>query len=240
MTCPRCQAEMTTHTLDAHLGRSVAIDLCLPCQAFWFDARESLQLSPASTLRLFELIGERAAGGGPAAAPSGAVACPRCRAPLRRTHDMQRGTRFEYLSCPRGHGRLTTFFNFLREKDFIRPLSAAQLAELRRNLASVNCSNCGAPVNLTTGTACAHCGAPLSMLDLHQAERLVGQLRGAASRPAGAVDPTLPLQLEQVRRNMQASFDSLERDPSWYHTVASAGLVGAGLSAVARWLKNRV
>ena len=105
--------------------------------------------------------------------------CPRCKGRLRRTHDMQRATKFEYLSCPNAHGRLTTFFDFLREKDFIRPLTPQQIEELRRNVQSVNCANCGAPVDVTVGAACAHCGTPLSMLDLKQAEKLVAQLQKA-------------------------------------------------------------
>jgi len=36
----------------------VVIDVCLPCQSFWFDAHESVQLSPGGTLALFRLIGE--------------------------------------------------------------------------------------------------------------------------------------------------------------------------------------
>jgi Zn-finger nucleic acid-binding protein len=237
MTCPRCQADMTTHTLEGHLGRAVSIDLCLVCQSFWFDARESLQLAPASTLKLFELIGDRAANGPPTPA-AGAVACPRCGMRLRPTRDMQRATRFEYLNCPRGHGRLTTFFNFLREKDFIRPLSAAQLAELRKNVQSVNCSNCGAPVNLSTGAACTHCGSPLSMLDMQQAGRLIEQLRGADRSRAG-VDPALPLQLERVRRSVEAAFERFEPDRTWYDTAGSAGLVSAGLNAVIRWAREK-
>jgi Zn-finger nucleic acid-binding protein len=61
MTCPNCQAEMTERTLEGHLGTRVSIDVCEPCQAFWFDGRESLQLSPAATLQLFHIIGERGA-----------------------------------------------------------------------------------------------------------------------------------------------------------------------------------
>ena len=64
---------------------------------------------------------------------------------------MQRATRFSYLHCPNDHGRLTTFFDFLREKDFIRPLTAEQLQELRQNVQTVNCSNCGAPIDVTRG-----------------------------------------------------------------------------------------
>ncbi len=51
---------MAAQTLDGHLGTTVSIDLCLPCQAFWFDSQESLRLSPGAVLRLFRIIGERA------------------------------------------------------------------------------------------------------------------------------------------------------------------------------------
>ena len=230
---------MTAETLEGHLGRPLVVDLCLPCQAFWFDARESLQLAPASTLTLFQIIGDKAAAGRPAAAGSGPTPpCPRCRVPLRLTRDMQRNTRFEYLSCPRGHGRLTTFFNFLREKNFITPMSAAQIAELRRTVAAVNCSNCGAPVDLATGSACGHCGSPLSMLDMAQAGRLIEQLR-TADRPRAGVDPALPMLLERARRDVTASFAALERDTSWFETAGSSGIVGAGLGAMARWLRQQ-
>jgi hypothetical protein len=48
-------------------------------------------------------------------------------------------------------------FDFLREKNFIRPLTPEQIAELRRNIQIVNCSNCGAPIDLARGAACGHC-----------------------------------------------------------------------------------
>jgi hypothetical protein len=152
---------MTTVTLEEHYGRPVAIDYCRSCQAFWFDGHESVQLSAGSVLRLFTIVG---AAGGDARAPlPGQPACPRCGGTLVVTHDQQRQSRFEYRRCTAGHGRLVTFLNFLREKDFIRPMSKARLDELRRNLASVNCANCGAPIDLTRASACQHCGSPLTM-----------------------------------------------------------------------------
>jgi len=171
---------MTTRTLGGHLDTSLEIDACDACQAFWFDASESPRLSPASTLTLFSLIAD--------ALPrrSGSIGrvlkCPRCSSRLLETQDMQRNTRFSYSRCPHGHGRFTTFFNFLREKDFVRPLSAAQIDELRRNVQTVNCSNCGAPIDLAKGSSCGHCGSPLSILDLQQAENVVDQLRRQAPR----------------------------------------------------------
>ncbi len=224
---------MTSLVLEGHYGRPVPIDYCEVCQAFWFDGHESLQLSPASVLRLFRMVGD---AGGRARAPlSSTAACPRCRQPLVATHDLQRQSKFEYRRCPDEHGRLITFFNFLREKDFIRPMSAAQLDELRRNLQSVNCSNCGAPIDLAKATVCAHCGSPLSILDVGQAEALVARLKGA-SEQAGTVDPALPLNLERAKRDVEAAFAAFERDPGWYGTASSQGLVNAAIGAFTRWL----
>jgi hypothetical protein len=226
---------MTTLTLEGRLGRPVAIDLCEPCQAFWFDGYESLQLSPASVLELFRVIGGQTSGARPFPPTAG---CPRCRLRLRPTSDLQRTTRFEYHACPQRHGRLISFFNFLREKDFIRPLTAAQIAELRRHMKTVNCSNCGAPVDLAAGAACGHCASPLSMIDVGQAETLVASLRERTTPAASGVDPTLPLSLGRARRDVEAAFASFEREPGWFDRVSSAGLVGAGLGAFARWLRG--
>jgi hypothetical protein len=192
---------MQEEGLAARLGRPVAIDVCQPCQSFWFDAYESSSLSPGSTLALFRLIGERV--GRPQPPPGDLAKCPRCRARLRRTHDMQHATRFEYLRCPHGHGRFTSFFDFLREKDFIRPLTPQQLEALRQNVQSVHCSSCGAPIDLARGSDCSHCGAPLSMLDIAHADRLVQQLQQAANRTSGPVDPSLPLDLARARREVE-------------------------------------
>lgn len=226
---------MTEQTLEGHVGTSVTIDLCSACQAFWFDGHESLKLAPGSVLKLFRVVGEQAAA---AHAPlSDTATCPRCGMRLVPTHDVQRTTRFQYLRCPVKHGRLITFFNFLREKDFIRPLTAQQVDELRRNVQTVNCSNCGGPINLAAGSACPHCGSPLSMLDMKQAEALVTTLR-EADRPAQAVDPALPLHLDRARRDVETAFASFEREANWFDEVSTAGLVGAGLSSIAKWLKK--
>ena len=235
--CPRCGASMEEETFDGHLGRSVAIDICHACQSFWFDTRESVALSPGSTLALFRVIGEKLTR--PQHTNSDLAKCPRCKGRLRRTQDMQRATRFEYLNCPNGHGRLISFFDFLREKDFIRPLTPQQITELRQSVGSVNCANCGGSVDLSKGAACSHCGTPLSMLDMRQAEKLVAQLQKAEDRAHQPIDPTLPIELERVRRETERSFAAFPSDPIWLGDVSSTGLVGAGLMTLARWLKTR-
>lgn len=227
---------MQSHPLDAHHGRSIDVDMCDPCQSIWFDGKESLQLTPGATLTAFRLIGEHA--GKPALQDRDVSRCPTCRAQLRRTQDQQRNTRFEYFRCPNGHGRLISFFDFLKEKDFIKPLAPAQVAELRRSIQAVNCSNCGAPVDLAHRSDCAHCGSALSMLDLQQAEKLVQQLRDASRvRP---IDPALPLALARARRETEDAFRGLPGHEAWSDNLSSLGLVGAGLAALAALLKAEV
>lgn len=226
---------MQEHTLDGHHGRPIVIDVCLPCQSFWFDSHESLSLTPGATLALFRVIGGQTAHR--RVTNADVARCPRCRSRLQLTQDMQRTTKFSYLRCPHGHGRLTTFFDFLREKDFIRPLTAQQIEELRQNVSIVNCSNCGAPVDVVKGAACAHCGSPLSMLDMQQAAALVEQLQRADARERQPVDPALPLELARARRQVEQAF-AFERDAAWFREASSEGLVEAGLNAVARWLKR--
>jgi len=162
-------------SLDAQLGATVAIDWCTSCQVFWFDPHEDLQLAPASILKLFQIVATRAQA--PSVTPrSTAPACPRCGLRLLETHDQQRATKFAYLRCARGHGRLMSFVNFLLEKDFIRPLSPEQVDELKsRGIQVISCSKCGAPVDLAQGPACRHCGASLSMVD-------VGRMAGPGAK----------------------------------------------------------
>lgn len=222
---------MESVILEGHAGAKVEIDLCRTCHAFWFDARESLHLAPSSTLRLFALIGETSAA---RTALSAVLRCPRCQARLVPTNDFQRNTSFQYSRCDRGHGRFITFFNFLREKDFIRPLSQKQIHELRQNVQFVNCSNCGGPVDLAKGTSCAHCGTPLSILDAKQAETVVAQLKHASEpRP---IDPALPLELARAKRDVEATFAASGAD--WWKDAASSGLVEAGFGALMVWLRK--
>jgi hypothetical protein len=222
---------MAARTLPGHGGESVTIDSCSACQAFWFDGRESLQLSPAAVLTLFRLVGEVATR--PVTPFARLARCPHCFAQLVLTHDRQRNTPFEYLRCPHEHGRFTRFFDFLKEKDFVRPLSGSQLEDLRQRLSTVNCSNCGAPVELRTGSSCAHCGSALSILDLAHAEQIVGALKAADVRLGLPPDPALPLRLAAARREVDAAF-AAHRDASGQTT----DLVASGLAALARWLAS--
>jgi hypothetical protein len=225
---------MTALTLEAHSGASVTIDLCEACQAFWFDAYESLKLAPGSTLKLFTKLGELSKNPKQKIGPL--MRCPRCQLRLAATHDWQRGTPFEYWRCEQRHGRFITAFNFLREKNFIKPLSAKELAELRQSVQTVNCSNCGGPIDLVHQSSCPHCGSPLSMVDMKQAEALIAELREAATPKP--IDPALPLNLAKARQEVEQAFAVVERDNSWWRDASSAGLVDAGFAALTRWLKG--
>jgi len=227
---------MQQETFAARLGRESAIDICHACQSLWFDRHESVTLTPGSTLALFRLLGEKVTR--PRRPEGHAARCPRCDRRLAYTNDLQRATRFRYLRCPDGHGRLITFYDFLLEKDFLRPLTPAQIRELRDQVGTVNCANCGAPVDLRTNAACAHCGSALSMLDLHQAERLVAELRQAEERAGRPVDPMLPMLLERARRDAERPFAGMEGDAGWFRVLEATDLIGAGLNAVARWFRR--
>ena len=241
LACPACEAGMTRLVLDGHYGTTVDLDVCYGCHAIWFDDRENLRLTPGATLELFERIHD---GCTATRKPlPDRMRCPRCQLRLLAAQDRQRNTPFRYRRCSRGHGRLITFFDFLREKEFVRPLDAGQIAALREQVRSVNCSNCGAPIDLVRASACGYCRTPLSMLDFGQIERMLGQLRQAEAGRRTATDSavteaTLALALLRERRHVDAFFSEIERQPDWTTLTASGGLVEAGIGAVVGLLKR--
>jgi len=206
IACPGCDQPMAQQRLDAHYGRSVDLDLCHGCGLIWFDGTESLALTPGAVLRLFRSLHEHRDDRHPLAQE--AMSCPRCRRRLVATTDRARATTFAYWRCPADEGRLTTFFDFLREKNFVRPLSAERLAELRRYVATVSCSACGAPIDLARESACGHCRAPLSMLNPDQVEAMVRELARAETRRT-TVDPTFAARLvtdrAEIERTLRAT-----------------------------------
>jgi len=184
---------MTNLELGARLGSRLDIDLCPACRAIWFDRYEDLQMAPAATLKVFGIISEQS--GAPPTPLTGALRCPRCQGRLLLTHDIQHSTPFRYWRCDAGYGRLMAFIDFLREKDFIRPLTPQQLDELRQNVQTINCSNCGGAIDLAKDSVCPHCGSAVSMLDLQRMTRTIHHLHSAAAgrAPADATPPTPPL-----------------------------------------------
>ena len=225
---------MTDWTLGTRLGTQLIIDVCTPCQAFWFDEHKDLQLSPASTLQLMKYIGEHSSSSKPALSPL--LHCPRCGAGLTVAHNMARNVHFVYWVCPNQHGHYITFFEFLKEKNFIRPLSPNEIQHLRESVQTVNCSSCGASIDLQTNSQCPYCHSPVSILDLKEQRQMLAQLQEAsAPKP---VDPAMPLKLAMAKAGVSDLFQ--EHDDEWWQDAASGDLVQAGLNAVARWLSHFV
>jgi hypothetical protein len=223
---------MQNLALDGQLGTRVDVYLCAPCRVIWFDHFKDLQLAPAGTLNLFGTIAAPPAA--PAVPLPAALNCPRCGVRLVLTNDMQRSTRFRYWQCQSGHGHLITFVDFLREKDFVRPLTATQIDELRQSVRTVSCGNCGAPIDLTKDSICAHCGSPLSILDPAQMARTVAQLQSAAAGrpPASWVPPDHGPPLPDFGALMQAMKEQARAE-------SPHGLIDTGLRLLGNLLKNR-
>src|SRR5437762_10251489 len=208
---------MTSMTVEAHLTAPLTIEVCIPCQAFWFDKYEDLKISAGSTLKLIRLIGENSSTA--RIPPAEILRCPRCASRLLLTHDLQRTTKFTYSRCGNEHGRFIGFLDFLREKNFIRTLSPKEINELRQKIQTVNCSNCGASISLATDSICAHCGSPISILDMKQPQQILNQLRQAAElRP---IDPALPLELERAKHKTERLFGPPGSDSDWLSDVPS-------------------
>jgi len=138
-------------------------------------------------------------------------------------------------------------------KDFVRPLTPEQIAELRQNLQTINCSNCAGPIDLVNQSVCPHCGSPLSMIDMTQIAAHVHELeQTAAAPPSGPSNSTHTFNWTlrigkgtEVFRSSSSSRNEADIDRMFAEAVAamsaeggSKSLVQTGLSVVVRWLKK--
>jgi hypothetical protein len=226
---------MIGQALAGRYGQPLALDLCFGCTVLWFDGYESLLLAPGSILNLFTLIHEHR--GEQSKRPFGHPTCPQCRTRLTVTFDRQRHVQFRYWRCSNEHGRLITFVEFLREKDFVRPLAPAELADLRQRVKTVRCEGCGAAIDLERGSACAYCKSPVSMLDPKHVDQVVRDLR-AAEEKRSHVDPTLPARLVMDRLAVDGFFKRVERESGTTELALGAGLVAAGIAAVVEMMSS--
>jgi len=172
--CSNCSTLMSIYMLPGHYGQQVELDVCHDCNAIWFDQMESSKLSPDGTVALFQLINERGGASSSATSKFGqGLRCVACGDGMRLTNDRVKNTRFVYQSCSRGHGRLTTFYNFLAEKQFVRELTQTERAKLAASVQQVKCSSCAAPVNIGKTDACEYCRAPVSVFDREAAKKAI-------------------------------------------------------------------
>jgi hypothetical protein len=214
---------------------TLIVDVCDECQVFWFDPMESPQLSPAATLELFRAVNDSR----PQARSTlpRAMRCPRCDSPLALTQDLQHTTHFSYFRCARGHGRLTPFFQFLREKNFIRPVPKEELERLKSLVKVIRCSSCGAPIDLAKSTACEFCRAPIAILDPEAASRAVRELTAAEAKHAPALDDAARAAAAVMAT---ANFErALAREQAQREDGFAVDLVAVGLSALAAVLTSR-
>ena len=156
----------------------IEINACGSCNLFWFDKLESLRLTPKSVIELFQFIGK---AGAARRTIANNFDCPRCARPLAVTHDLQRATRFTYWRCANDGGQLISFNQFLRQKNFIRTPTPAELAKLRSTVRQIACSQCGAPVDLSTDSACTHCGSPIALIDPDGVTKALQELSTASA-----------------------------------------------------------
>ena len=188
MQCPSCSSPMNEERFERNVVGQVTLDICYPCNAIWFDPMESSELTPGSIIELFRQIHQHRNDG--RRLLSANSSCPVCATTLLLANDLQRSGRFTYYRCPQGHGRLTSFFQFLREKQFVRSLTAVELSGLRAKVVQVRCSGCGAPIDLQKDSACSYCRSPISVLDPDAVEKMLQELQDKEQRrltpdPAG-------------------------------------------------------
>lgn len=214
---------MVARTEDGYgaVPRPVEVGCCAGCGLFWFDDSASIRLTPKGVLSLFQYIGKAGAASNTLAS---SFACPRCKAMLAYTHDLQRTTHFTFWRCVRDHGQLMTFNQFLAEKNFIRAPSASELAKLRATVRQINCSQCGAPIDLARDNACNHCGAPIALIDPAGVAKAVQDLTTLDNPPAGAQHAVTTLGDAQIA----ALFD-LERS---HKTDDRPDLLAIGAAAI--------
>jgi len=215
--CPNCSQPMENHRFDRHVSGAVAIDLCYPCHVIWFDQSESVALAPDGVIELFrEIHRHEKAERRPLEARLG---CPRCRTRLARTNDLSKSGAFTYYRCTAGHGRLTPFFQFLREKQFVRSLNPVEIARVRAEIRQVQCSSCGAPIDLERGASCTHCGSPLAVLDADAVEKAVRMYSTAAAKRAPDPDAVARAFREMEKQGKRTR---AEARPDWLGRRAAA------------------
>jgi hypothetical protein len=225
---------MQFRDLERNDHGTVRVDLCFDCAGIWFDKLASVQLAPAAVIELFKEIHAHQTSSPHPVAPR--LSCPRCAGSLELGYDLAKTGRFSYFRCLKGDGRFTPFMQFLREKQFVRDLTEAELQQVRSKVRQILCSECGAPIDLEHETACRYCHAPVSFLDPTAVDRAVALWSHAEERRCAAPSR------ESVANALQmVQHDSSQRPAAlgahFFQTQANnsmdAQLLGSSLDLVA-------
>ncbi len=179
---------MRAEVFERSDGREETINICFPCHVIWFDRGESAQLAPRAVMSLFQAI--HAQGDTARRTRPEHLACPHCGGPLALTHDLVKTGRLTYYRCTHDHGRLTSFFQFLREKQFVRDLNPAELTRVRAAIRELHCSSCGGPIDLERDASCPYCGAAISVLDADAVDKALRMWTEAQAKRASP--PAVP------------------------------------------------
>ena len=223
---------MTDQAVETYSGVGrLGVGSCAACKLLWFDRSGSISLTPRAVLGLFQYIGTAAGAAGMPLAST--YRCPRCSDTLALTYDLQRSTRFTYWRCANDHGQLFTFNMFLREKNFIRSPTLAELNKLRETVRQISCSQCGGPIDLSKDTACTHCGAPIALIDPDGVAKTVHDLsiRQSSTSPATQEQTSIALSNAQLDAFLdQGRIDENEGN----HDLLAIGVaaIGAALGAM--------
>lgn len=211
---------MLAQQLASVTGGTVEIDLCFACRGIWFDPQENLKLSPAAVLALFRQLHEHRHD--VAQALPEVLTCPHCSGTLVQGFDVVRSGRYITHRCARRHGRFSTFASFMIEKGFVRQLTAPEIDDMAQRLGVINCSNCGAPIDLRQDHACPHCRTALSLLDPRAVERALQGYAKAADN-AGKVNlPAFADALVMLERDRQRAAREAQASRSGHLVFSSA------------------
>ena len=238
---------MEAVALASHIGTDLIIDVCWPCKVIWFDHMESTSLSAASVIVLFKRIHE--ARDGDRNLVSLNMRCPTCTGGLKLTNDLGKNGRFSYYRCEMGDGRVISFTQFLREKNFIRSLNAIEIKSLSAQVKQIRCSSCGGSIDLVKDTACSHCGSAISVLDRDAVEKALAALAAKDAQQLRAPDDgqttrqeidaiaaVLALRAGNSQPGLPASVYSTYSDNSWLLELASQSvstdLIQEGIGAL--------
>lgn len=209
---------MEVHELPAQYDKRVEIDFCFGCQGIWFDSMENLKLAPEAVATMFRQMHRHRDE--PHAPLAGRLRCPQCRSDLVQGFDVVRSGRFITHRCESRHGRFSSFSSFMIEKGFVRQLTKPEIADIAKKVGVINCSNCGAPVDLRKEDACSHCRSALSLLDPAAVEKALERYsQPTATAPSTAVADAMVAMARQRSRT--------ERLEVW---PADARLTGAGMA----------
>ncbi len=214
---------MEVHPMPSLRGGTVQVDLCFGCRGIWFDPQENLRLTPASVLALFRLLHDHRDD---ARTPmSRRLACPHCRSALTEGFDVVKSGRYVTFRCSKLHGRFSPFSSFMVEKGFVRHLTQPEIDDIAQRVAVINCTGCGAPVDVRKDHACPHCRSALSLLDPQAVAKAMKGYATAAAGPAGLKIPELADAMIMVERDRLRALDEAKKHRgSLFSSDAPAGV----------------